>query len=411
MGLNDRASAERVHIGFFGKRNAGKSSVVNAVTGQKLSLVSDIKGTTTDPVQKAMELLPIGPVVIVDTPGIDDEGVLGEMRVRTAQRVLNKIDVAVLVVDAEKGIAENDKELINSFDSRKIPYIVVYNKSDLITDLPAKTAQIDVDKNEIYVSAKQGTNIHELKELIGKLAKPQENRKKLVADLIKPGDTAVLVTPIDSSAPKGRLILPQQQVIRDILDAGGINVVVQETELKQALNLLAQKPQMVITDSQVFESVNRDTPDDILLTSFSILFARYKGDLKEAVKGAASLDRLNDGDTVLISEGCTHHRQCEDIGTVKMPRWIEKYTGKKLHYIFTSGGEFPDDLSNVSLVVHCGGCMLNEREMKYRIRHSADNNVPITNYGLAIAHIHGILRRSLSPFPDIQKILDEKHND
>ncbi len=411
MGLNDRVSAERVHIGFFGKRNAGKSSVVNAVTGQKLSLVSDIKGTTTDPVQKAMELLPIGPVVIVDTPGIDDEGVLGEMRVRTALRVLNKIDVAVLVVDAEKGIAENDNKLINAFDVRKIPYIIVYNKSDLITDLPAKNAEIDFDKNGIYVSAKQGTNIHELKEMIGKLAKPQGNRKKLVSDLINPGDTAVLVTPIDSSAPKGRLILPQQQVIRDILDAGGINVVVQETELKQALNLLAQKPKIVITDSQVFESVNRDTPDDILLTSFSILFARYKGDLKEAVKGAASLDRLSDGDTVLISEGCTHHRQCEDIGTVKMPRWIEKYTGKKLNFIFTSGGEFPDDLSDVSLVVHCGGCMLNEREMKYRVRHSADSNVPITNYGLAIAHIHGILRRSLSPFPDIQKLLDEKLND
>ena len=411
MGLNDRVSAERVHIGFFGKRNAGKSSVVNAVTGQKLSLVSDIKGTTTDPVQKAMELLPIGPVVIVDTPGIDDEGVLGEMRVRTALRVLNKIDVAVLVVDAEKGIAENDNELINAFDVRKIPYIIVYNKSDLITDLPAKNVEIDFDKNGIYVSAKQGTNIHELKEMIGKLAKPQGNRKKLVSDLINPGDTAVLVTPIDSSAPKGRLILPQQQVIRDILDAGGINVVVQETELKQALNLLAQKPKIVITDSQVFESVNRDTPDDILLTSFSILFARYKGDLKEAVKGAASLDRLNDGDTVLISEGCTHHRQCEDIGTVKMPRWIEKYTGKKLNFIFTSGGEFPDDLSDVSLVVHCGGCMLNEREMKYRVRHSADNHVPITNYGLAIAHIHGILRRSLSPFPDIQKLLDDKLND
>ncbi len=411
MGQNDRASAERVHIGFFGRRNAGKSSVVNAVTSQKLSLVSDIKGTTTDPVQKAMELLPIGPVVIIDTPGIDDEGVLGEMRVKTALRVLNKIDVAVLVVDAEKGITENDNELINSFDSIKIPYIVVYNKSDLIADLAAKTAETDFDKNVIYVSAKQGTNIYELKEMIGKLAKPQENRKKLVSDLINPGDMAVLVTPIDSSAPKGRLILPQQQVIRDVLDAGGINVVVKETELKQALNMLAEKPKIVITDSQVFESVNRDTPDDILLTSFSILFARYKGDLREAVKGAVSLDRLNDGDTILISEGCTHHRQCEDIGTVKMPRWIEKYTGKKLNFIFTSGGEFPDDLSDIALVVHCGGCMLNEREMKYRIRHSADNNVAITNYGLAIAHIHGILKRSLSPFPDIQRLLDEKHND
>ena len=399
MGLNDLPSAERVHISFFGLRNAGKSSVVNQVTGQALSLVSDVKGTTTDPVQKAMELLPIGPVVIIDTPGIDDEGKLGEMRIKRALRALNKTDIAVLIVDAVQGLQDGDRQLLDRFQEKRIPYLIVYNKSDLL-ETPRNCGE-----NEIAVSAKTGSQIYELKEMIGRLAGNQKKDKKLVSDLIAPGDVVVLVTPIDSAAPKGRLILPQQQTIRDILDAGGINVVVKESELPAALAALGRKPQLVITDSQAFEAVSRNTPQDILLTSFSILFARYKGNLKEAVHGAAMLDRLKDGDRILISEGCTHHRQCGDIGTEKLPAWLRKYTGCALEFSFSSGVEFPEDLSPYSLVIHCGGCMLNEREMKARIRHSLDCNVPITNYGIAIAQMHGILSRAVTPFPDMSILL------
>lgn len=400
MGLNDAVSAERVHIGFFGLRNAGKSSVVNAVTGQELAVVSDVKGTTTDPVRKAMELLPLGPVVIIDTPGIDDEGALGEMRVKKARQVLNYTDIAVLVTDAAKELSATERQLIGIFIDKKIPYVIACNKSDLLEKVPQSL------DNTIYISAKQNQNIYELKEMLARLVKDAENDKRIVADLIDEGDLVVLVVPIDSAAPKGRLILPQQQTIRDILEAGATSVVCRESELAHTLSALSQKPKLVITDSQAFGKVSKDTPKDILLTSFSILFARYKGNLESAVKGAAQLDRLQDGNTVLISEGCTHHRQCDDIGTVKMPKWIENYTGKKLSFEFTSGREFPDDVSKYALVIHCGGCMLNEREMQYRARCSADCGVPMTNYGIAIAQIHGILKRSLEPFPEIRKLLD-----
>lgn len=399
MGLNEQVSAERLHIGFFGLRNAGKSSVVNAVTGQNLSIVSDILGTTTDPVKKAMELLPIGPVVIIDTPGIDDKGDLGVLRAKKAIQTLSKTDIAVLVVDGVKGLQPADQELIDLFTAKSINYIVAYNKTDLLGETP-KTKQ-----NEIYISATEGTNIRELKELIANLANREETAKRIIADIIEPEDVIVLVVPIDSAAPKGRLILPQQQTIREILEAGATAVVTRETVLTQTLNSLKKQPRIVVTDSQVFEQVDKDTPEDILLTSFSILFARYKGDLKQVVRGAAQLDKLKDGDTVLISEGCTHHRQCEDIGTVKLPNRIRKYTGKDVKFAFTSGGEFPDDLSGYALVVHCGGCMLNEREMKSRIRYAINCGVPITNYGIAFAQMHGILKRALKPFPDILKEL------
>ncbi len=394
MGLNDRPSGERTHIAFFGMRNAGKSSVVNAVTGQKLALVSDVKGTTTDPVQKAMELLPLGPVVIIDTPGIDDEGELGKMRVERTKRVLDKTDIAVLVVDAASGIRTPDKELAELFKSRSIPFVTVYNKSDLLEDCP------DTEKNSIYVSAKDGKNIYELKEMIAGLVEKDEECF-LVRDLIEKDDIVVLVTPIDAAAPKGRMILPQQQMIRDVLDGGAVNIVTKETELETALKSLAKKPKMVITDSQAFGTVNKIVPDDIPLTSFSILFARYKGELDEAARGAKALDGLKDGDTVLISEGCTHHRQCGDIGTVKLPNWIKKYTGKELDFEFTSGGEFPDDLKKYSLIIHCGACMLNAREMKSRIARAKAAGVPITNYGIAIAKMHGIIERSLALFPNL----------
>lgn len=404
MGLNDKVSAERVHIGFFGLRNAGKSSVVNSVTGQSLSLVSETKGTTTDPVQKAMELLPIGPVVIIDTPGIDDVGALGEMRVKRALQVLDKTDIAILVVDAEKGLQQADQELLTLFEKKEIPHITVYNKSDLLATVPFLPEKQQEKNDAIYVSAKSGDQIYELKERIGALAKAasaKANETRIVADLIQPEDVVVLVVPIDSAAPKGRLILPQQQTIRDVLESGAISVVTRETELPQTLRALGKKPALVITDSQAFQKVNADTPADVPLTSFSILFARYKGDLKEAVHGAAQLDKLQNGDTVLISEGCTHHRQCGDIGTVKLPNWIRNYTGKELNFEFTSGGEFPDDLSPYALVVHCGGCMLNEREMKARIAHAVAQNVPITNYGICIAQVHGILKRSVELFGDV----------
>ena len=390
MSLNDVVSAERIHIGFFGLRNAGKSSVVNAVTGQELSLVSDVKGTTTDPVKKAMELLPLGPVVIVDTPGIDDEGTLGEMRVKKTKQVLNYIDIAVLVVDATLGLQQIDREMLTLFDKKKIPFVVAYNKSDLF----AENAQLD--DNTILVSAKIGTNINELKNKIASAVKVQNENKKVVSDLLKAGDIVVLVTPIDSAAPKGRLILPQQMTIRDILDAGAIPVVTRETELEVTLNALKEPPKMVITDSQAFGFVSK-TVGDIPLTSFSILMARYKGSLESAIKGAEKMKNLNDGDTILISEGCTHHRQCGDIGTQKLPKWLKEYSGKELNFRFTSGKDFPEDLTDISLVVHCGGCMLTEREMQYRRRFCEENNVPITNYGTAIAQINGILERSLQP--------------
>ena len=400
MGLNDTVSAERIHIGFFGLRNAGKSSVVNAVTGQSLSLVSDVKGTTTDPVKKAMELLPLGPVVIIDTPGIDDEGELGEMRVKRAKQALNYTDIAVLVVDGTIGLQSADKELITLFESKKIGYLIAYNKADLLDKIPENKS------NEIYVSAVSGYNINLLKEKIAAIAKDAGDEKRLVSDLIEPDDLVVLVVPIDESAPKGRLILPQQQVIRDVLDSGAMAVVTREKELKQTLASLSKKPRLVITDSQAFGFVSEIVPPEIPLTSFSMLFVRYKGDLKSAVRGAAQLDKLNDGDCVLISEGCTHHRQCNDIGTVKMPNWLRNYTKKNLDFDFTSGNEFPEDISKYRLIVHCGACMLNNREMQYRAGHASDCGVPMTNYGVAIAQMHGILRRSLAPFPDALKELD-----
>lgn len=404
MGLNDVVSAERVQIGFFGVRNAGKSSVVNAVTGQELSVVSEIRGTTTDPVKKAMELLPLGPVVIIDTPGIDDEGALGALRVKRARQVLNYTDVAVLVVDALRGLCKADEELLSLFEKKKIPYVIAYNKADLLEqsaapDTPGKAGP------GILVSARTGYNIYELKDRIGTLAAREENQKRLVADLLAPGDVVALVAPIDSAAPKGRLILPQQQVIRDALEAGATVTVTRESELKRTLSALRKPPRMVITDSQAFGQVSKDTPRDVLLTSFSILMARYKGDLETEVRGAAWLDHLKDGDRVLVCEGCTHHRQCDDIGTVKMPAWVRNYTGKDLSFAFTSGMGFPENLSGYSLIIHCGACMLNEREMKRRIRQAADADVPLTNYGVAIARMHGILKRSLGPFPDIQGIL------
>ena len=401
MGLNSTASAERLHIGFFGLRNAGKSSVVNAVTGQALSLVSDVKGTTTDPVKKAMELLPLGPVVIIDTPGVDDVGELGEMRVKRAKQVLNMTDIAVLVTEADETLTPSENELLTLFEEKKIPYIIAYNKSDLRKNTPPPA------DNKIYVSAKDNRGINQLKDMIGALAKTEENKKRVVGDLIEPNDVIVLVVPIDKAAPKGRLILPQQQTIRDILDSGAVSVVTRDSELTETLAALGKKPKMVITDSQAFARVSKDTPEDIMLTSFSILFARYKGDLISAVKGAAKLDRLNDGDKVLISEGCTHHRQCGDIGTEKLPKLIKKYTGKDIMFEFTSGTEFPEDLSGYALVIHCGGCMLTEREMKYRVKQTLDNGIPITNYGTALAHLNGILKRSLLPFPEAVKVLEE----
>ncbi len=400
MSLNNTVSAERIHIGFFGLRNAGKSSVVNAVTGQNLSLVSDIKGTTTDPVKKAMELLPLGPVVIIDTPGIDDEGELGEMRVKRAKQTLNIVDIAVLVVDSVKGIQSFDKELISLFESKKIPYIIAYNKSDLLDNIPSNK------DNAIYISAANGYNIKSLKEKIASLSMQKENSKKIVADLINKGESAVLVVPIDESAPKGRLILPQQQVIRELIENGSSAVVCRDTELSETLSLFTNKPKLVITDSQAFGKVSKIVPEDIKLTSFSILFARYKGDLVSAVRGAAMLDKLNDGDVVLISEGCTHHRQCNDIGTVKLPNWVKNHTKKNIDFEFTSGGEFPDDLSKYSLIIHCGACMLNAREMQSRTGFAADCGVPMTNYGTAIAHMHGILKRSVEIFPEALKELE-----
>lgn len=400
MSLNDMVSAERLHISFFGMRNAGKSSLVNAVTGQQLAVVSEVKGTTTDPVKKAMELLPLGPVVIIDTPGLDDEGELGRLRVQKAMQVLSSTDIAVLVVDAAIGLRELDRSLVACFRERKIPYITVYNKADLVCE------RQPLVKHEIYASAVTGENIYALKEKLGTFAKQLQNPKHMVADLLSEGDVVVLVTPIDESAPKGRLILPQQMAVREVLDAHAVAVTCQDTELPRTLESLAVRPKMVITDSQAFERVSADTPVDIPLTSFSILMARYKGDLPTLAAGASALSHLKDGDKVLISEGCTHHRQCNDIGTVKMPAWIERFCKAKPEFIFTSGGEFPEDLSPYSLIVHCGGCMLTETAMKHRIETAISAGVPIVNYGIAIAQMHGILERSVQMFPDILALLD-----
>lgn len=440
MSLNQTPSGERIHIGFFGKRNAGKSSLVNAVTGQDLAIVSEVKGTTTDPVYKSMELLPLGPVMIIDTPGIDDEGELGEKRIGKSRQILNKTDIAVLVVDAAAGKGKQEEELIHIFRKKNIPYLIAYNKTDLTGEPETGAARgepgrrsdgnenreqwieagrrPDRDENreqwieagreqereagagrhEIWVSAATGYHIHELKERIAGLVTPEGDGRRLVADLIKPSDLVVLVIPIDKAAPKGRLILPQQQVIRDILDAGASSVMCRENELETVLSSLNRQPKLVITDSQVFAAVDKMVPDHILMTSFSILFARYKGDLHQACQGARALKTVEDGDRILISEGCTHHRQCGDIGTQKLPAWIREYTGREPEFVFTSGTEFPEDLSGYHMIIHCGGCMLNEREMKYRLRMAVDQNVPMTNYGIAIACMTKILDRSIRPF-------------
>lgn len=403
MGLNSVPSADRVHIGIFGKRNAGKSSIINAITGQNLAIVSDVLGTTTDPVLKAMELLPLGPVVIIDTPGLDDEGELGELRIQKAYQILNKTDIAVLVIDGSSGATQEDYDILERIRTKQIPYVVVRNKADLpvCPDQVAFPSEWITDKNSISVSTTSGKNIYELKECIAHQVPEEDTSRKIVGDLLAPNDKVVLVIPIDSAAPKGRLILPQQQTIRDILEAGGVSVVTRDTELAETLASLGTKPRMVITDSQAFERVSAETPSDVPLTSFSILLARYKGNLRANVNGARTLNKLKDGDKILISEGCTHHRQCEDIGTVKLPKWILDYTGKKLEFEFTSGTEFPLDLSPYALIVHCGGCTLNEREMKFRLKCAEDQNIPMTNYGICIAYIHGILERSIAPFSDI----------
>lgn len=413
MGLNDTPSANRVHIGFFGCRNAGKSSLVNAVTGQSLAVVSDVAGTTTDPVYKSMELLPLGPVVIVDTPGIDDAGSLGELRVAKTRQVLSKVDVAVLVVDATADMPQADRELLDLFREKNINHIIAYNKSDASQELMAKCGLTDETGTSIWISAEKGYGIHELKELIGKLTTTDTMTKRLVGDLLSPGDVVVLVIPIDSAAPKGRLILPQQQVIRDVLEAGAISVVCRDMELADTLERFGSQVSLVITDSQAFGKVMKIVPEDIYMTSFSILMARFKGQLETAVLGAHVLDELRDEggieavDTkrniprVLIAEGCTHHRQCDDIGTVKLPGWIRNYTGLEPEFAFVSGTEFPDDLTGYDLIIHCGGCMLNEREMKNRQQMAQQQGVPMTNYGTAIAHMNGILERSLRVFNGI----------
>lgn len=410
-GMNQTPTSERVHIGFFGRRNAGKSSVMNAVTGQNLAVVSQVKGTTTDPVYKSMELLPLGPVTLMDTPGIDDTGELGALRVKKSYQALNKTDTAVVVLDGALGATPEDLALISKIREKKIPWLAVVNKQDQL--IPARQQEIETDlvgdgipKEQIlWVSATEKTGIFELKERLAHLAKPEENQQPLVSDLVSPEDFVVLVVPIDKAAPKGRLILPQQQVIRDLLDTGAIPVVCRDTELESTLTRLGQTPRLVITDSQAFEKVSRITPESIPLTSFSILFARYKGTLEPSVKGAAALDTLEDGDTVLICEGCTHHRQCDDIGSVKLPRWIGEYTKKELNFAFTSGTEFPDELEQYKMIVHCGGCMLNAREMKYRMSCALDQGVPMTNYGILIAQLKGILKRSVALFPRIAVLL------
>ena len=408
MGMNQTPASERVHISFFGKRNAGKSSVINAVTGQDLAIVSSVRGTTTDPVYKTMELLPLGPVIIIDTPGIDDEGELGALRVRKSYQVLNKTDIAILVVDSTTGKGEEELALIHRFHKKGIPYLVIYNKIDLLSGEGIKDLAMSVRPGEVLVSAADGMNIQELKEKIATLNPEDTHKYPLIHDLIEPLDLVILVVPIDKAAPKGRLILPQQQTIRDILERGALSLVVRDTELKSTLDhFLSQGvcPKLVVTDSQAFARVSKDVPENITLTSFSILFSRYKGELETQLEGVAALSSIQDDDRILIAEGCTHHRQCGDIGTCKIPDWIRNYTGKKPVFEFTSGTEFPDDVSSYKMVVHCGGCMLNEREMKYRIACCHDQGVPITNYGLLIAQVTGILKRSLGPFPEMQKLV------
>ncbi len=395
MSLNDTPSANRIHIGFFGCRNAGKSSVVNAITGQELAVVSDVLGTTTDPVQKAMELLPLGPVMIIDTPGFDDVGELGEKRIQKTKQILNRTDIAVLVVDAKKGFTATDKLLLALIQEKELPYLIIYNKSDLLEKIPKE------EEHSIYISALEKIGIHECKEKLAHQIPTEDMTLQIVGDLLCPGDLAVLVIPIDSAAPKGRLILPQQQVIRDILEAGAAAVTVRNTELARTLQKLEGKVRMVITDSQAFEEVAAIVPKEIPLTSFSILMARFKGYLETAVKGIQAVDSLKDGDRILISEGCTHHRQCEDIGTVKLPNWLLKYTGKDLKFEWSSGREFKEDLSPYAMVIHCGGCMLNEREVKYRMKCAVDQGIPFTNYGIAIAYMKGILQRSIEPIPNL----------
>lgn len=406
MSLNNVPSSERTHIGIFGKRNAGKSSVINAITGQSLAIVSNVKGTTTDPVLKSMELLPLGPVVLIDTPGLDDEGDLGHLRIQKAYQILNKTDIALLVIDGTAGMTAEDYQILNRIRAKNIPYLIVFNKADLAPDADtsdaapsnADTSDTADAANVIWVSAVTGLHIQELKERLATLLPDEDSGKTILGDLIRPSDFIILVVPIDKAAPKGRLILPQQQTIRDILDHNAISIVVKETDLKHTLETLGKKPALVITDSQVFDKAAADTPSDIPLTSFSILFARYKGNLKTLVDGARMLRHLENGDKILISEGCTHHRQCDDIGTVKLPRLVRNYTGKELEFEFTSGTEFPFSLEKYRLIVHCGGCMLNEREMKYRIRCAEDAGIPITNYGTAIACMKGILERSIEIF-------------
>lgn len=401
MSLHNTPVADRIHIGFFGKRNAGKSSLVNAITGQNLAIVSDVKGTTTDPVLKTMELLPLGPVVMIDTPGLDDEGELGTLRIQKSYQMLNKTDIAILVVDAAMGKTKEDEAIVNKFIAKNLPYLIVYNKSDLCTKIP------ETNNKEIYVSSKTKENIYELKEQIGHLKPNDIAAFPIAADLVEPFDLVVLVVPIDSSAPKGRLILPQQQTIRDLLDANAISIVIKETDLKESLKKLSPKPRLVITDSQVFKQVAADTPASIALTSFSILFARHKGNLAQAVAGVTALAKLQDQDTILVAEGCTHHRQCDDIGTYKLPNWIRTFTKKDLHFKFMSGTEFPGDLSPYKMILHCGGCMLNEREMKYRMQCATDQKIPITNYGIVIAFMNGILARSVEIFPEIYALLEK----
>lgn len=389
--MNQTPSGERTHIAFLGRRNAGKSSLVNAFAGQEVSIVSDVRGTTTDPVSKSMELLPLGPVLLVDTPGIDDEGDLGELRVRRARQVLNRADLALLVADATAPLGEAEQGLLELVRQKGIPCVVVHSKADLLADVPP------AGEREIWVSARTGLNVRELREMAARAAATGGEARPLVADLLSPGDIAVLVVPIDKAAPKGRLILPQQQTIRDALEAGASSLVCRDTELASTLSALRRPPRLVITDSQAFKQVAATVPDDIPLTSFSILMARRKGSLEPSLRGVEALATLRDGDRVLIAEGCTHHRQCDDIGTVKLPRWIRASTGVEPAFSFTSGGDFPEDLSPYRLVVHCGGCMLNEREMRYRMRCCADQGVPVTNYGMLIAHMNGILPRALAP--------------
>jgi len=386
MSLNETPSAIRSHIGFFGRTNAGKSSLVNAITNQPISIVSPVSGTTTDPVKKAMELLPFGPVVIIDTPGFDDESALGGLRMKKTKETIAKCDLAVLVSSAKEGLSETDTTLIELFRNRGVPYVIVYNKAD------ESDREIALEENAVYTSATENLGIDELKNLMAKaLAKNAPVEKPIISDLVGENDLVILVVPIDSSAPKGRIILPQQQVIRDGLDANAEIMVVKETNLEHTLKTIGRTPKLVITDSQVFGKVMKIVPREIPLTSFSILMARFKGFLDGAIKGATVLDELHDGSKILISEGCTHHRQCEDIGTVKLPGWIKGYCKKDVEFHFTQGTDFPEDLSEFDVVIHCGGCMLTEREVIRRRKQAEYQGIPFTNYGTVIAKINGIL--------------------